>query len=122
MLHRVSFEFRLTRLLPWAGDGSEFRDHVESVREKIAAHEFVAGVHAIANQAESLLTFDFVVDAPPSSATDVAVQVVATAIENCDARHFGMGSGLGRFKSSGASSGLETPIWHQQRVLIALAA
>ena len=63
MQYRISFEFRLTRRACWPGDGSDFYDHVNAVRGKIEAHEFVTDVRAITDFAESSLTFDFVLDA-----------------------------------------------------------
>ena len=124
MMYRVSFEFRLTRLLPWTEDGAEFYGHVESVRAKIGAHEFVEDVRAITDRAESLLTFDFLIDASHHEiANREALRVVRDAIENCGARHFGMGGAtVGALTAAGAGSSLETPIWHRRRVLVDNAA
>ncbi len=124
MMYRVSFEFRLARLMPWSEDGTDFFGHVESVRAKIGAHEFVEDVRAITDRAESLLTFDFLIDATHQQvANDEALRVVRDAIENCGARHFGMGAtATGALTAAGAGSSLETPIWHRRRVLVDIAA
>jgi hypothetical protein len=124
MQYRISFEFRLTRRACWPGDGSDFYDHVNAVRGKIEAHEFVTDVRAITDFAESSLTFDFVLDAHGyQQAIPEALRLVREAIESCDARHFGMDSvGSRVLVGSGARAGLETPIWHKRRVLIDVAA
>ncbi|MDJ0955195.1 MAG: hypothetical protein QNJ81_16075 [Acidimicrobiia bacterium] len=123
-MYRVSFEFRLTRLLPWPEDGTDFYGHVESVRAKIGSHEFVEDVRAITDRAESLLTFDFLIDAAHHEvANAAALRLVRDAIENCGARHFGLGAAaIGALTPAGARSGLETPIWHRRRVLVGVAA
>ena len=121
-MYRVSFEFRLTRMMPWIEDGTDFFGHVESVRAKIAAHELVADVRVITDRAESLLTFDFAVDADNHRIADrEAMRLVRDAIESCDARHFGMGD-ASVMNAAGARSSLETPIWHRKRVIIDIAA
>ena len=124
MMYRTSFEFRLTRLTPWTDDGEDFYGHVESVRAKIEAHEFVSDVRAIADSAESLLTFDFLIDAARHQvASAAAIQIVREAIENCAARHFGLDTARsGLLASAGADSGLQTPVWHRRRMLIDIAA
>lgn len=124
MQYRVSFEFRLTRHARWSGDGSGFYDHVDDVRRKIEAHESVTDVRVIADFAASALTIDFVLEAAGHhQVIDDALPLVRDAIEGCGARHFGMDAVCtGSLVGSGASSGLETPIWHKGRVLVGLAA
>jgi hypothetical protein len=124
MLYRMSLEFRLTRLVPWADDGENFYDHVESVRAKIGTAELVEQVRAITDMAESRLNLDFLIEAdrhPQAIAT--ASQIVREAIESNGARHFGMEEGSApRFASAGARSGLDIPIWHYLRMLVDIAA
>ena len=124
MKYRVSFEFRLTRHTTWPRDGVDFYDHVRSVMEKIEVHERVCDVRVITDLAESSLTVDFALEA--SSHVDAipeALRLVREAIEGAGARHFGMGTvGYGRLVGSGATPGLETPIWQKRRVLIDLVA
>lgn len=124
MLYRMSFEFRLTRLVPWAEDGEDFYNHVESVRAKLEAEERVEQVRAIAELSESRLSLDFLIDADHHrEATAAAFEFVRIAIESCNARHFGMEEGSAqRFASAGARTGLDIPIWHRLRMLVDIAA
>ena len=124
MLYRMSFEFRLTRLIPWADDGDDFYSHVESVRAKIGTAESVERARAITDMAESRLNLDFLIDADrhPQAIAN-ASRIVREAIENSGARHFGMEEGATHaLSSAGARSGLATPIWHHLRMLVDIAA
>lgn len=124
MLYRMSFEFRLTRLIPWTYDGDDFYGHVESVRATMGSQEFVEKVRAITDMAESRLNLDFLIEADrhPQAIAN-ASRIVREAIENSGARHFGMEEGASsRFSSAGARSGPATPIWHHLRMLVDIAA
>ena len=124
MLYRISFEFRLTRLVPWTDDGIDFYAHVEAVRSKIEAREAIQEVRGVTNRAESSLTFDFTIEASRHQlAEEVAVEIVRSAIEGAGARHFGMSPlGPSLTASAGATSGMQTPVWHRRRILIGAAA
>ncbi len=124
MLYRMSFEFRLTRLVPWTDDGTDFYGHVESVRAKIGTHELIEDARAITDISESLLNFDFLIEAPRHQmASAEAVRIVRDAIESCDARHFGMDPSFsGLFHSAGAHTSLGTPVWHRRSIHIDVAA
>ncbi len=124
MLYQMSFEFRLTRLVPWADDGEDFYSHVESVRAKIGAQQSVEQVRTIADMAESRLNVEFLIDAERhQDAIAISVAIIRTAIESSNARHFGMekGSTLS-LASAGARTGLDIPIWHRLRMLMGIAA
>ena len=124
MQDRMSFEFRLTRLTPWTDDGSDFYDHVESVRATIGSAGSIEQVRAITDMAESRLNLDFLIEADRHpQAIAAATQVVRESIESSGARHFGMEDGpADRFSSAGARTGLSTPIWHRLRMLVDIAA
>jgi hypothetical protein len=124
MLYRISFEFRLTRLVPWTDDGVDFYSHVETVRSKIEASEVIAEVRAVTNRAESSLTIDFTIEATQHQlAEERALGIVRSAIESGGARHFGMSPlGPSLTASAGAHSGMETPVWHRRRILVGVAA
>jgi len=124
MHYRVAFEFRLARRASWSGDGSDFYDHVEDVRQKIAVHESITEVRVITDFAESSLTVDLQLDrATELHVGEDALRIVREAIESCDARHFGLTAlDSSSMIGSGGRSGLETPIWHKRRVLVELAA
>lgn len=124
MLYRISFEFRLTRLVPWTDDGVDFYAHVEAVRSKIDAHEQVLEVRAVTDRVESSLTFDFAVEAGCHQlAEEASVDIVRNAIESAGARHFGMdAAGPSLTSSAGATSGMNTPVWHRRRILVGVAA
>ena len=124
MLYRISFEFRLTRRVAWAGDGEGFYRHVEAVATKLEACELVEDVRVVSHAADSLLTFDFLIDgAHYAAATAQAVATVRDAIESCGGRHFGLDSvGKGLLTSAGAGPGLETPIWQHRRMHVDIAA
>lgn len=124
MLYRVSFEFRLTRRVPWVDDVAVFYGHVEDVRAKVEAHELIEDVRVISDVADSQLTFDFLIDATRYQlATAAALRIVRDAIEGCGGRHFGLDTvQKGLLASAGAGSGLETPIWQHRRTLVDVAA
>ena len=124
MMYRISFEFRLTRLVPWTDDGIDFYSHVEAVRDKVEAHEAVYGVRVVTNRTESSLTFDFTIEAARHQlAEEFALEVVGAAIESAGARHFGMSPlGPSLTTSAGANSGMDTPVWHRRRILVGVAA
>ena len=124
MLYRISFEFRLTRLVPWTDDGIDFYAHVETVRAKIEATETIEEVRAVTNRAESSLTLDFTIEAMRHQlAEERALDLVRVAIESSGARHFGMSPhGPSLTESAGAHSGMETPVWHRRRILVGVAA
>ena len=124
MLYRSSFVFRLTRLVPWADDGDDFYGHVETVREKVAAHEMVQDARCITDIAENRLNLEVVLEAERhDQAIPSVLRIVRDSIENSGARHFGMGAiSRNRFSSSGAATSPVTPIWHRLRVLVDLAA
>ena len=122
MLYRLSFEFRLTRLVPWSSDGADFYGHVEDVRAKVAVAESISDVRVITDIRDSQLSFDLLIEAPLHyTAEATARQIIRDAIEGHGARHFGMES-AGKLLSAGARTGLQTPIWHQRRIHIDLAA
>ena len=124
MLYRISFEFRLTRLVPWTDDGIDFYSHVETVRSKIEAAESIEEVRAVTNRAESSLTLEFTIEAPRHQlAEERSLDLVRSCIETAGARHFGMSPlGPSLSASAGASPGMETPVWHRRRILVGVAA
>ena len=124
MQYRISFEFRLTRLVPWTDDGVDFYSHVETVRSKVEAAETIEEVRAVTNRAKSSLTLDFTIEAARHQlAEERALDLVRSSIEASGARHFGMSPvGPSLTASAGASSGMETPVWHRGRILIGVAA
>jgi hypothetical protein len=94
------------------------------VRSLVAAHRPVADVHAITDLTESLLTFDFLIEAQRhEDASREALRMTRRAIENSGARHFGLeATRNGIPGNTGAGPGLETPVWHYRRMLIDVAA
>jgi len=124
MLYRISFEFRLTRLVPWMDDGIDFYSHVETVRAKVEAAEAIEEVRAVTNRSQSSLTLEFTIEAGHHQlAEERSLDLVRSCIETAGARHFGMSQrGPSLTSSAGASPGMETPVWHRRRILIGVAA